>query len=252
MGIVSEETLGAFLLIVGRLSGLFLVAPFLSTRTIPVRVKAACVAALTIFMMPLVEIPADYARLDWMFIVRMSYEVLIGLAIGFVFLTLFLAVSAAGEIIDFQMGFGMSQVIDPVQGVNNTVLSKFYFMLAVVVFLMANGHLVMIKTALGSFSAMPVGSLAVPAGWAPSVLRLLSDVLLLALRIGAPIIGTLFVADIVFGVVARAVPQLNIFVVGFPAKILLGLVAVAVTLPLTLKFFQSLMGNLETLLARVF
>jgi flagellar biosynthetic protein FliR len=245
-------SLAAFLLLLGRLSGLVLVVPFLGQRNIPVMVKAAVVLVLAVVLAPMVEVPPEALKLDVVFILRMAFEVLVGLFIGYIFLAVFMAVTVAGQFIDFELGFGLAQVFDPSFGAASTILSRFYYLLALVVFLSCNGHHLILLSLVGSYKVFPAGSLALHNMTSPVALRVLADVFLLAVKVGAPVIGVLFVADVVFGIVARAVPQMNVFVIGFPVKILLGLLAVAITLPFTVNFMRDMVTALEGVLARIF
>lgn len=247
-----EASLTAFILVLARLAGLALVVPFMGHRSIPVMVRAAVVMVLALALTPLVAVPAEARVLDLAFALRVAFEVLVGLFLGYLFLAVFMAVTMAGQFIDFELGFGLAQVFDPSFGNNSTILSRFYYLLAMVVFLTCRGHHLIVLALAGSYRVFPAGSLTFPSLVSPPALRALSDVFLLALKVGAPVIGALFVADVVFGIVARAVPQMNVFVIGFPLKILLGLLAVAVTLPFTVAFMRDLVAGLENLLARAF
>ena len=248
----TEAGLVTIILVMSRISGIVLVEPFIGNKSIPRSVKALLVLVLSVTLAPLVNVSGQAASLDWMLVLRVGYEVLIGLVIGYMFLVIFLAVMAAGEIIDLEMGFGLSSAIDPGLGVQATVISRFYFFMALVLFLLANGHHLLIKATVGSYEVFPAGSMMLPRVLAPSVLRVFCDVMLMAVQVAGPIIGALVIADVLFGVVARAVPAMNIFVIGFPIKILLGLTAVLVTMPYTVRFLQALFGRLDRLLSAAF
>lgn len=249
---VDEASLAAFLLVLARMSGLAIAVPFLGQRNIPVMIRAAAVMVLSVALAPLVAVSAEARLLDLAFVLRLVFEALVGLFLGYLFLAIFMAVTMAGQFIDFELGFGLAQVFDPTFGSQSTILSRFYYLLAMVVFLTCNGHHLVVMALAGSYRVFPAGSLTFPAVVSPAALRALSDVFMLALKVGAPVIGALFVADVVFGIVARAVPQMNVFVIGFPLKILLGLAAVAITLPFTVAFMRDLVTGLEGLLAKVF
>lgn len=244
--------LASFLLLLGRLSGLFLAVPFLGQRNVPVMIKAALVLVSAAAMAPLVTVTSEAAKLDAAFVLRMVFEVLVGVFLGYLFLALFMVFTMAGQLIDFELGFGLAQVFDPSFGASSTLLARFYYLLGTVVFLSCDGHHLIVAALAGSYRVFPAGSLALPPTAYAAALRFLADIFLLTLKVGAPVIGALFVADVVFGIVARAVPQMNVFVIGFPVKILLGLVAVAVTLPFTVVFMRDLVGNLERIIARAF
>ncbi len=247
---LTEAALATFILVMSRITGIFLVEPFFGSKTIPAQVKAALIMVLSLSLFPLVSIATDAAQINMVFILRIAYEVLIGVVIGFLFLAIFLAVQAAGSFIDLEMGFGLSQAMDPTGNVESTALSRLYYMLALVIFLMANGEQLLVKATVVSFTVFPAGSMVFPKTLAPGVLNVLSDVMLMAVKVAGPVVGALFIADVVFGVIARAVPQMNVFVIGFPVKIILGLVAVMVTMPLTVRVLQDLFVQLERILSQ--
>ena len=240
-----QASLAAFLLVLARLSGVFLIIPFFGHRSIPVLVKVSLVLVLALCFSRIIEMPPEACLIDIVFVLRIAFEMLIGLFLGYLFLAVFMALTMAGQIIDFEMGFGLAQVFDPSIGSAHSVLSNFYSFLGLLVFIICGGHRLTMVAVAASYRAFPAGSLTVPSVLSPVVVDSLSDILLTALKVGAPVIGALFVADVVFGIVARAVPQMNVFVIGFPLKSLLGLLAISITLPFTVTFIQDLFIGLE-------
>lgn len=244
---LTETTLAAFLAVLGRVAGAVLAAPFFRRGQVPVLIRAALCLVLTLFLVPLVG--AEGFRLDLAFPVRLAYEVLVGLFIGYLFTLVVSGVTMAGGLMDFEMGFGLAHAFDPTMGAFSSLLARFYTMLAVLVFFLAGGHHLLVVSVLASYRVFPAGSLQLPSVLSTAAARAAAEVFVVAVKVAAPVVGALFVADVVFGLVARSVPQLNVFVLGIPLKVLLGLLAVAVTMPASVLFLRRLFEGFEGWLA---
>ena len=244
---LGESALAAFLAVLGRVAGAVLSAPFFRRGQVPALVRAALCLLLTLFLTPLVK--AEGFRLDLAFPVRLAYEVLVGLFIGYLFTLVVSGVTMAGGLVDFEMGFGLAHAFDPNAGAFSSLLARFYTMLAVLVFFLAGGHHLLVVSILASYRVFPAGSLELPSVLSTAAARAAAEVFVVAVRVSAPVVGALFVADVVFGLVARSVPQLNVFVLGIPLKVLLGLLAVSVTMPATVVFLRRLFEGFGSWLA---
>jgi flagellar biosynthetic protein FliR len=171
-------------------------------------------------------------------------EILIGAAFGLVAQMLFAAVQVAGGLIDINAGFAIASVIDPSSNLNITVLGRYYNLLATAAFLGIGGHQWLVAGIVKSFDLAPVTAMPNSAAIVNGVLARADDIFLVALMIGAPVIVTLFVSDIALGILARAVPQMNVFIVGLPLKIVLALAGTAILLPTTMGFIGDLTGRM--------
>jgi flagellar biosynthetic protein FliR len=152
----------------------------------------------------------------------------------------------AAGLIGVQMGFGIVNVLDPREGQQVPLLSRLYDLIAVLLFLLMNGHHLLIRALGLSVRAMPLGGVQIGPGVAEQLLGLAGSIFVVALAVGAPLIAVLFLTDAAMGFVARTVPQMNIFIVGFPVKIALGMLGIALTLPFFVRTIDRLMSNLET------
>lgn len=243
----SEATVSAFLLVMGRVAGAVLASPFFKRGQVPALVRASLCFLLALFLAPLVG--AEALRLDLVFPLRLTYEVLVGVFLGYLFTLVVSGVGMAGGILDFEMGFGLAHSFDPGSGSYASLLSRFYTLLAVLVFYLAGGHRLLVVSVLASYRVFPAGSLALPEIVSTASAKVAAEVFVVAVKVAAPVMGALFVADVVFGLVARSVPQLNVFVLGIPLKVLLGLLAVAVTMPATVVFLRHIFEGFEGWLA---
>jgi flagellar biosynthesis protein FliR len=242
-----------FILIATRLSAMMAVAPVFSSKSFPIRAKAAIVVILSYVALPViggsVEVPANLGAVS--FALLMGKELLIGVAFGLIAQMLFAAVQVAGSLIDINAGFAIASVIDPSSNMNITVLGRYYNLVATSAFLAIGGHQWLVTGIVESFSLAPVLEMPNIDALTSGVLSRADDIFLVALMIGAPILVTLFVSDIALGILSRAVPQMNIFIVGLPLKIVIGLAGTAILLPTTMGFFAELTNRMLADLSRM-
>jgi len=205
-----------------RITGVVLVAPVFGTRLVPARIKIALAVALTAALAPAVEAP-QAAAWSLASILTIAHELLLGVVLGFVLQMLFDALVIAGQTIAMTMGLGFATMVDPQRGVSVPLLAQFFVILGILVFLTLNGHLALLALLAESFELIPIG---VPLGrdslW--SLLAEGGEMFAGALRLALPAVTALLVVNLAFGVMSRAAPTLNLFAVGFPTALLLGLV----------------------------
>ncbi len=236
-----------FLLIVLRVGGIMTVAPIFGHRNIPPIVKIGFILMISIILVPTIpassiSIPPELFSLSAVLI----KEVAAGLAIGFISLFLFIAVQFAGNIIGLQMGFGIVNVIDPNSQAQVPLIGQFQFLLTMLIFLAVNGHHLLISAVAGSFKVIPLGQITFSSLSAEIMVRAAVNTLALAIKIGAPCIVTLFLLDVSLGIIARTVPQMNIFIVGFPLKISVGLLMMGLSFPFMSYVFTKLLQGLDS------
>jgi len=228
---VGEQEIAGFFLVLARVSPLFLFAPLFSSKLLPARVRGIVAVALAFGLTGVVvgdqKIPLDtltYAGLIFK-------ELLIGLAFAFALGALFTAVTVAGSFLDTFIGFSFGSLVDPINGNQTTVLSQLYTMLGVLVFVAIGGE----TWVLGGFARTYdiVGVTQTPSlnALVAGADHAFVGIFAAAIQIAGPILLALVLTDVAFGLVSRVVPQLNVFAVGFPAKLLVGLVLLGVTLP---------------------
>lgn len=232
LNLLGIHQLYTFLLVFGRIGGVFVSAPFLSNRAIPAPVRAGFAAVLSMSITPLIErgtgfLPASLPLLAG----QVSTDILFGMALGYFARLLFSAVEMAGYFVDTQMGFGFVNLINPFSEQQESIMSVFQYQLALTLYILMNGHLLLLGALVESFHALPPGLVAPHVGFGLSVMPVLQLMFSLGFRLALPAVGVLLVMDVAFGLVARLVPQINIFMVGIPAKVIVGLATVALLLP---------------------
>jgi flagellar biosynthetic protein FliR len=227
----SEEAVAGFFLVLARISPLFVLAPLFSSRLIPGRVRGLVAVALALGMTPIAigdtQIPLEAVT----YIGLLLKELLVGLAFAFALGALFAAIAVAGSFVDTVIGFSFGALVDPVNGTQSTVLARLYTMLGVLIFIAIGGE----AWVLGGFAETYdiVGPLEMPSinAMVAGADEAFVGIFFAAVQIAGPIMLALVLTDAAFGLVSRVVPQLNVFAVGFPAKLIVGLVLLGVTLP---------------------
>ncbi|MBP2628631.1 MAG: flagellar biosynthetic protein FliR [Firmicutes bacterium] len=234
-----QSQVGFFLLIFVRISGIFMMMPIFSSRNITGRVKAGFALIITYILFPLVfsktaVIPDDF--LPYLFIV--AGELLVGLILGFVSSLMFSAIQMAGQLLDMQIGFGMINVIDPLSGQQAPIIGNFKFILALITFLATNGHHVLLSALFASFKLIPVTGVVVNVAVTEFMVDMIGGMFVFALKISVPVIVSLLLTDMALGILARTMPQMNIFVVGVPGKIIIGIFVLSMALPFYIFFLE--------------
>ena len=222
-----------FLLVLLRVSALLMVAPIFGHRTWLARAKVGLAFTVSIILYPLVaettpEIPAGVLP----YALMMIKEILMGVVMGFVVLLLFVGIQFAGQLAGLQMGFGSVNVIDPQSSNHVSIMGQFLNVLAILLLLSLNGHHTILTGLVTSFETIPLGGVELKVGLMYKMITLTTQVFVIAIQISAPIMTALFLVTVALGVLARTVPQMNVFMVGFPVQITVGLGAFLVCLPL--------------------
>jgi flagellar biosynthetic protein FliR len=233
-----------------RMSGLVLVAPVFSARTIPVMVRTALVVLLTVLLAPvamsyLTEVPAITPA-------TVITEALIGFAIGLGAAVFVGAAEAAGDVLSVQIGLSGAAIVDPLNNQQGAALGPFLNMFAVVLLLTLNGHFVMLDAVAASVRHLPLGSAANLQAGMGALISLGTTLFTLGLRFAAPVVAVVLIANVALAVLSRAAPQLNILSIAFPIQIGLGLFVMAAALPLLAHWFNGWDSAYDGVLDRIF
>ncbi len=235
------QGLAIFLLVLVRASAIFLTAPVLGNTIVPARVKVGLAGMLALIITPMllnVPIKADIDSV-WGIVPAVIAELMLGVLIGLLAQFFFVAVQFAGQVVGLQMGFGMASVFDPHFGATVSVTGQFYLLVGILVFLLLDGHHWVLIALQKSFVTIPLGSFTFDAQALGMLLQASNDLFWVALMLMAPVLGVLVLGEIAMAIVARIMPQMNVFVAAFPVKIALGVVTMAVSFPLLISFLGS-------------
>lgn len=228
-----------FMLVVARLSGLFLIAPVFSSPMIPPRMKLMVLLALAATITPIVTTAAPSVPTGVLpLLIAMATETIIGFALGFSVAIVFSAVQVGASLIDTSIGFSMANIIDPLNNAQASVLGSFYSLVATLAFLSVNGHHWLLAGFKQSFDVIALGAMPDIEQMMTNLFATFGSLFAMAFQIAAPVLVTLLLVDVVLGIVARVVPQMNVFFVGIPLKIGVGLVAVIICLPAFTGFLE--------------
>ena len=233
-----------FLILLARLSGIVF-APVFNTKTIPVIWKVSFILIMTVFAWKF-GFSASYQVPEGLFayVITLACEITTGLIISLTAQFFFAAIQLAGQLIDTQMGFGIMNVIDPLSGTQAPILGNFKFVLALLVYLNVNGHHLFIQALFDSYRIIPIGEMSLGTTFLQLLIQYFGNIFIIGLKLSLPIVGALLFADIILGIMARTVPQMNIFMVGMPAKILLGFGVLLASIPLFIYYLNSLIENM--------
>lgn len=234
-----QNQVAFFLLIFVRITGIFMMTPIFGSKNINKYIKVGLALIITYILFPLafqngVTIPEHF--LPYLFVVM--GELVIGLIIGFVSSLVFSSIQMAGQLLDMQIGFGVINIIDPQSGTQVPLIGNFKYILALLLFLATNGHHVLLSALFSSFKLVPVTGFTVQAALSDFIINMVSGTFVIALKISMPILITIIITDIALGILARTMPQMNIFVVGVPGKILIGLFVLSLALPFYIIFLE--------------
>lgn len=243
------QYLDAFLLVFVRGLGLLLILPVLGNRSIPVMTKIAFTLFLSIIVINTIELtPAVSSTNVVNFAIAVAAEFLTGWLLGFGAYLVFSILSLAGQFIDAQIGFSMVNVFDPQSQIQLTITGNLYYYLLMMVTVITNAHHIFIRTLVDSYRVVPLGQMTLSPDLYDSLVGYLHRYFALALQIAAPIFFVMIITNVVLGILARTVPQLNMFVIGFPIKIMFGLLTLYVSLALFSTISDLLIGETETLM----
>ncbi|MDQ6419243.1 flagellar biosynthetic protein FliR [Paenibacillus sp. LHD-117] len=247
-----------FLLIFCRMTAFFVVAPVFSSRGVPNVFKIGLGFFISFIVFLSYGIDQTIVT-DAQYLLVVIREILIGVLLGFVVYLFFSIVQTAGSLMDLQIGFAMANVVDPHTGVSAPLLGNFKYMLMLLVFLMMNGHHYMLTGLMDSYQWLPLSndmfSRMMSGNVTEFLTRTFSNTFLLALQVSAPLVVAMFLTDLGLGFLTKTAPQFNIFVIGIPLKIIVGLILLILLLPgmaaLFEKLFAIMFQSLEQLLGIV-
>lgn len=240
LSLLTVPTVVAFLLVLTRVSGLLVASPLLSLREIPAQVKIGMAFTMALILFPIhsarLVVPQNLIQMA----VMLAQELITGMLIGFVATLVFTGIQMAGEFIAMQMGLSISSILDPISGAQMPAFGQLYFYLAALLFLSLNVHHALIIGLDKSFAAVPLGTFYGNMGQlAERFTALTGQMLVLAVVVSLPVMGILLVTEVCLGFMAKVMPQMNIFMVGLPLKVGVGIVVFGASLP----YVANLLGN---------
>lgn len=234
------------LLVFLRISSVIVVAPFLGSRGIPVTIKLflslviSYIIYLTLDKNLILPIEAN-----WTLFVFAVKEIIAGLIIGFMLQFVFFAVNYAGTLIGFDMMLNMAEVFNPNEDVQSNIIGEMLYYGALMIFILINGHHYLIQSLIYSYKVIQVGNFIISEPLHIYLVKLTASVFVLAIKIASPILVSFFLVHIAEGIIARMIPQMQVFFVTQPLKLGLGIFLILLTLPLYIYMIKNLLIEYE-------
>ena len=237
----------SFLVLISRIGGIVAAFPMLGGRTVPAKIKIALVVMLGVALSPLIRLP-PMSRDAIEMTAGLASELLIGLVIGLAVRLVFGALEVAGDLLGTQMGFGAVQLLDPMTAQHSSVISEYFRIIAMLVFLSLNAHMVVVAAIVSSYDTIPPFGARLSPALGEEVLQLSQHMFVTALQLSAPVLVVMLLINVLLAMLGRAVAQINVFVLSFPLTIAGGLLVLGLALPYTVTLFeQEFMGLHDTI-----
>ncbi len=230
----------SILLIIVRITALLAAAPVFSDSRVPTYTKIGLGVILGLLIVNIIPLPVSHYTTLLAFSVSIIRETLVGVAVGYTANLLFIGIQFSGQFVSLQMGFAAAQLFDPSSRNNVPVVGEFYYIVAILLYLIVGGHRFLIEALRQSFDVIPLNGLHFQDTFFSYLTKLSADVFVIAMKIAVPIFVTILLTEVSLGLLARLVPQMNIFIFGFPLKILAGMLMIAISMPIFGRIFQEL------------
>lgn len=231
-----------------RITGMLMIMPLFSGRYVTIKIRLMLAVFVTLAIAPSLTLPPPVDPFTWYGVLLIIQQLGIGIAIGLIFAVVFQSFVIAGHLASMAMGLAMASMVDPATGVNTPVVGRYFTIIATLVFLLLNGHMLVFKLVFDSFETLPVGlhffnqeSLKMIYGFGS---KMFETGVLLAL----PLVTALLLVNISFGVVSRAAPALNVFSVGFPVTLMVGLLMLIFITPLVMPHLKQILLHANDLI----
>ncbi len=230
-----------------RVLAVFASAPIFSSRSVPVRTKIGLAFVIALCLQPALPEQTVLSLTSPEALGAVVQQISIGVAIGLAVRIVFSAVEMAGEVIGFQMGLNFAGFFDPSTNAQTSTVGRFFGNMAMLLFIVLNGHLMLIQAVAASFETFPIGGHALETVRQLRLHELGAVIFKYGLWIALPMIGMLLFVNVVMGIVSRIAPQMNVFAIGFPLTLSVGLLGIAFTVPLLDRPVMELMRVISTL-----
>jgi flagellar biosynthesis protein FliR len=243
------EQIQALLFIFFRMSTILFFLPIFDNRSVPPLFKIGLALVLSLLVAPMIEvkIPADFSNEIYLMLGLIS-EILLGIAIGLSIRMVFAGIQLAGQFVGYEMGLSIANVLDPTLEEQNSIISEFQYLLAMLVFFAMNAHHWFIIAVFESYVLIPPFGFNLSGSMVEYLMTLGGNMFVIAIKLSAPIIVTLLLTSIAFGLIARTVPQMNVFFVAMPLKVVIGFGFIALILPMMASFLVSIFGDVKNIL----
>ncbi|MDQ7062644.1 MAG: flagellar biosynthetic protein FliR [candidate division KSB1 bacterium] len=244
--LIKAET---FLLVLVRILSFLAVAPFFGHRGFPMLMRTALALVLSFLVFPNVAAPSATSQSALDYAILVGKEVAVGLILGFISQFIFWGVRFGGQILSFLMGFSLVTTIAPDTREQISIIGTFQWLFAITVFLLLDGHFLLIEALVKSFQIVPLVEAKFSSRLVAHTAKLSAGVFVIAVQMSAPVLVTIFMTNISLAMLARMMPQMNVFIVGFPLTISIGFITMIIVTPVFIVLVQHLLGDLRESIA---
>jgi len=220
-----------YVLVVVRIASFLFLMPVFSSRAIPVQVKAAATLVTALLLTPVVPLsPAAFPASPWQFGLIAVTELFVGMTLALMIRLIFAGLQMAAQMVGFQMGLAVANVVDPQSGAQSIVIAEFVYLISLLLFLAVNGHHALLSTVCESFALLSPGAFNLEDPIARLAIDMGQEMFVLSVKLMAPVMGILLFSQVALGILAKTVPQMNMLIVSFGLNIALGLFFIGLTL----------------------
>jgi flagellar biosynthetic protein FliR len=235
-----------FLMLFARATAMVVVAPVIGHQNVPVQIKAGVGLFLAFVMYPLAAGKANVVSADFIPLVVVALkEIAAGLTIGFAAGLIFAGVRFAGDLISMDTSLSMAAMFDPEQNAQTSVLTEFLYLFLLMIFLLLNGHHFVFEALEMSYVAVPLGAMTFSGDASQVLIKLTGFMFIVAVKLAAPIIVSMFLVNVALSILSRVMPQMNIFAVAFPIKLAVGFAGLMVSAPMIVYAFKTLLAGFQ-------
>lgn len=232
------------LIIFVRLTGFFVIDPVFARKNFPTIAKIVLAFVIALIIFPVIDINTEipFQLIPYVFII--IKEFFVGFIIGFCAFLMFSSIYVAGQIIDMKIGFGLVNILDPQINVQVPIIGNFQYILTLLIFLTTNGHHHMLSAVIKSYEMLPIGEAVITELFFNNVVKMFSNMFVIAFKISLPIIGAILLTDIALALISRTIPQMNIFIIGIPIKIVVGIFVLVFYIPMYLVILDVMFNGI--------
>ena len=239
----------AFFLVFIRIGVFLFIFPFFNSRVIPTLSKAGLAFIITIVLFPVINNKTiEFPDTLWGMVQLVIGECITGMILGLLVQIFFEGVRIMGQLVGFQTGFAITNILDPQSGIQVSIFSNMAYLVAIVLFLILNGHHILLSAIRESFEVIEPGSLSLSKHVFQQIMQKSAQMFVIAIKIGAPAIAALLFCKVAFGLITKLIPQMNIMIVAFPVQVIIGLLFFGISLDMLLRFMERYLGGLDSLL----
>lgn len=235
-----------FMLVLSRVAGIFAALPVFGGRRLPTRIKVVTIFMITLVCFPALSVSMPQVPTDAFSLALLALsELMIGLTLAFITQIIFAAVEFSGQIIGMQMGLTISSILDPSQGTQTQIMSVIQTLFATLMFMALNIHHLFIRAIIDSFKVIPLGGWHLNGELISFLVQRTADIFIIGIRLAAPVMVALLLTTVALGIMARAFPQMNVFMISMPLNIGLGLVISGMTMTVFFHVLEVSFGHLK-------